>query len=331
MKTPLRYLLPLILAPLTALCGNGMYYWRTTFELNEAERAFLAEHSVSNLHIRFFDVGRDPKSPSVTRPVPVATITFKDPVPANLEIVPVVFIGNDLFKQCDMLPFADQIAARIFQMCETRDIENVREIQIDCDWTGSTQDKFFAFMKRLRPILAKHGVKLSATIRLHQLRLPPPPADKGVLMVYNTGGVRNPEEENSILRESHVKPYAKNASSYKLPLDIAYPAFSWAAWFCREGHFMGLLRGVERDNPNIEPTSTESVFRVKTQFDAENRTIQRDSVLRFEEAEFAEIKKAKVLLDDAVKPESVIIYHLDSAKLSKFTSDEIKSIFKPGK
>ena len=314
----------LALAPFAAQGGNGVYYWRTVFAPDEAELAFLATHNITNIHVRFFDVA---KSPNATRPAPVATIEFSAPVPSGITVVPTVFIDNELFKQCDMLPFADKIAGRVLAMCETRDIAGVSEIQIDCDWTGSTQALFFAFMARMRGLLAEHGIHLSATIRLHQLRLPPPPADRGVLMCYNTGGVRNPGEENSILRASHVKPYAKNAASYALPLDIAYPAFSWAAWFCREDHFMGLLRGVQRGNPNLEPTDEPSVFRVRTTFEAEDRVIQRGAMLRFEEAEFDEIIASKHLLDAAIKPASIIIYHLDSEKLSRFAEDEIKEIY----
>lgn len=36
--------------------SNGIYYWKTVFELNDTERDFLNEHQVKRLYVRFFDV-----------------------------------------------------------------------------------------------------------------------------------------------------------------------------------------------------------------------------------------------------------------------------------
>ena len=36
--------------------ANGIYYWKTIFDLNETERNFLKEHHVKRLYLRFFDV-----------------------------------------------------------------------------------------------------------------------------------------------------------------------------------------------------------------------------------------------------------------------------------
>ena len=54
-------------------------------------------------------------------------------------------------------------------------------------------------LNKVKKLLSKEKVSLSVTVRLHQLRTTPPPADRGVLMVYNTGSIMNPHTENSIL------------------------------------------------------------------------------------------------------------------------------------
>ena len=75
-------------------------------------------------------------------------------------------------------------------MNEANDIENVKEIQIDCDWTASTQEAYFEFLHYLKEKAKDKQIQLSATIRLHQLSMTPPPVDRGILMMYNTGDVK---------------------------------------------------------------------------------------------------------------------------------------------
>lgn len=117
-------------------------------------------------------------------------------------------------------------------MCETHHIENIKEIQIDCDWTKSTRNSYFAFMEELHKLTQEHNMKLSSTIRLHQLSQVPPKADKGVLMVYNTGDFRDRNEEKPILDVDVVLKYADYLSDYNLPLATALPVF--LGIFCSE-------------------------------------------------------------------------------------------------
>ena len=54
-----------------------------------------------------------------------------------------------------------------------------------------------------------------------------PPADYGVLMIYNTGDPRKFAERNPILDFRDVQPYLRHLDSYTLPLVAAYPVFLW--------------------------------------------------------------------------------------------------------
>ena len=36
--------------------GNAIYHWKTVFNLNEDEIAFLSSHSIRKMYVRFFDV-----------------------------------------------------------------------------------------------------------------------------------------------------------------------------------------------------------------------------------------------------------------------------------
>ena len=74
---------------------RGMYYWRTSLNLSKGERAFLQQHHVGRLYVRYFDVVCDDAGHSQ----PNATLSFDDSLPAGLEIVPTVYILNDCIAE----------------------------------------------------------------------------------------------------------------------------------------------------------------------------------------------------------------------------------------
>ena len=199
---------------------------------------------------------------------------------------------------------ADKIASRILQMNETHDIPNVREIQIDCDWTRRTEKHFFSFMQSLREKLKAKGISLSSTIRLHQLASTPPPADRGVLMMYNTGDFTDINCEKPILDTEVAVPYLKNLSSYPLPLSAAYPLYSWKILF-RQKKFVGIM--YSDDEYPILPTDSIIIRSV---------TIE-------------EILKAKACLQKH-RPDinsEIILYELNNKNITKFKDHEYKEIF----
>ncbi|SHF15064.1 hypothetical protein [Dysgonomonas macrotermitis] len=303
---------------------NSVYYWKTTFSLTDEDRNFLTGNRIGRIYIRYFDVYQDPDN--YRSPIPEATIRFKDTVPAGLEVVPTVFIDNELFKMFDMNDYAGRLVNRIRIMSETNDIPNISEVQIDCDWTATTEGVYFRFLRKVDTLLLKDGIRLSATIRLHQLNMEVPPVHRGVLMCYNTGAVRHPGESNSILRVQDVKPYASRVEGYKLPMDIAYPAFSWAVLF-REGKFQSLLRTADRNNPNLKLKGNH-VYRVEKGFYVDGAYLAPGDEIRFEDSHFEDIIGVKKLLEHQLSGYSVIMYHLDSRNLSKYTQDEIDRIYR---
>lgn len=231
----------LVAAILASCCGpkdfkspqRGVYYWKTT--TTKIAKEPLQRNEISTMYMRFFDVVVK-EDGSIT---PNATLQFTDSLPNCVDIVPVVFIVNDVMRgEISKLP--ELILNRIVQMGETNGLEPFREIQIDCDWTASTRESYFVFMKEMRQLCEKRGMKLSTTIRLHQLSQTPPPADRGVLMLYNTGRFNDIKDEKSILSYEVVKPYLKYLKNYQLPLSAAYPDFDYQLLF-RRGHYAGTV------------------------------------------------------------------------------------------
>jgi hypothetical protein len=303
---------------------NSIYYWKTTFKLSDEERKFLAEYQVNRLYLRYFDVYHDFDIQDRTIPVPVATLRFLDSIPAYLEVVPTIFIDNELYKNCDMTGIDSLLVNRIFKMSETNDVPNIHEIQIDCDWTKTTESDYFNFLRRIRRWLDT-TITLSATIRLHQLNMPAPPVERGVLMCYNTGGIRNSQTDNSILSANDVALYSKRIKDYALPFDVAYPTFSWAVWF-HNGQFQALFRGLTRDNENLIQKKN-NVYTVKNSFYQEGKLLAAGDEIRFENSDFEEILKSKKLVENQLSDYSIILYHLDNNNLSKYSNDEIKQIY----
>lgn len=259
---------------------RSMYYWSTVFNISNTKKAFLQQHHINRLYIRYFDVVVNNNAQST----PNATIRFEAPIPTGMEVVPTVFIVNDCMAK-DTTQLAQKILRRIQQINATNDIANVREIQIDCDWTTTTRQRFFDFMKQLRQLVHAENIQLSATIRLHQLAQSPPPADRGILMLYNTGDFTQLACHKPILDMRDVAPYLPQLNSYNLPLSTAYPIFGWRILF-REGQYVGILHAddlpiLPRDSiVNRQPTVQDVLEGVKAI--EERRREANDEIILFD-------------------------------------------------
>ena len=278
--------------------SRGMYYWSTTFQLDSTKKSFLKEHQINRLYLRYFDVVVDDNG----EPMPNATIRFRDSIPQGLEIIPTVFIVNDCMKQ-DVSGLAEKMLRRILQMNETHHVGKVHEIQIDCDWTGSTRKTFFSFMEQLRALANEKDIRLSSTIRLHQLSQIPPPADRGVLMMYNTGDFTQLSCEHPILDMRDVRPFLPALRRYKLPLSTAYPLYRWRIVF-RNGRYVGILHT-----------------------DDELPVLPGDSIV-IRQPELQEILEAKkaVSQQNAHANDEVILFDLNQTNITRFKHTDYEEI-----
>ncbi|MDE6316866.1 MAG: hypothetical protein K2L73_00520, partial [Muribaculaceae bacterium] len=178
---------------------NGVYYWKTVFAPDSAELAFIAGHDVGRIYLRMFDVTVNPDTDSSPdKTIPNASVrvdysayyTLMQDSLSTKEFVPVVYITLDALRMMegeeDVL--ARNIVSRVKSMVNYNSLPNVAELQLDCDWTVSTELSYFNLCKEVKNELKTAALpwRLSSTIRLHQLRRETPPVDCGVLMVYNT-------------------------------------------------------------------------------------------------------------------------------------------------
>lgn len=309
-----------------------MYYWRTNFQLSETESQFLLTNNIKTLYIRFFDVIAENGSVR-----PDATLLFSEPFPKGVEIIPTVFIDTHVFSQAEIPDdFAEKIISRIDSMMVKNGYDTPKEIQIDFDWTQSNREAYFKVLEEMAAKLHSANRHLSTTIRLHQLSQSPPPADYGVLMVYNVGNFSSPDESNSILSIEAVKPYLGYLESYSLPLATALPIFSWNLLF-RKDKFLLIARGL---NPNdttlFEPLGNNQYRAFKyaaipgsTGGGRLGERLYPNDIIRFEKAEYETLNSVESLIA-GVRPSAVkriILYHLDENAIKNYKSDELENLF----
>lgn len=236
---------------------NSVYYWRTEWRTDSVERAFLQQFHINKVYCRYFDVVMNKDG----EPMPNATIRFVQGQLKGIKLIPTVFITENCMHQPHK-GLAKKLVDRIVQMNETNDIKGVEEIQIDCDFTARNRKNYYDFLQQVRDEAQKHGMQLSTTIRLHQLSMPVPPVDYGVLMIYNTGDPNKFNERNPILDMRDVHPYLRYLADYELPLAAAYPTFRWIRIFegvhlehtVEADEILTVKRAMEKERPELRNT-----------------------------------------------------------------------------
>ena len=319
--------------------GNAVYYWKTTFNVDSADMAFIRRHDIKRIYLRMFDVVEAPYySETYDKTVPNATIRISDQQfqliqdsLSDIEFIPTIYITLDALRRVwdDQGALASNIVSRVSNMCQYNKLPNVSELQLDCDWTESTEEYFFNLCDSVKAYISREKLpwKLSSTIRLHQLAGNVPPVDREVLMVYNTGDYFNQDTFNSIIDPKEVEKYLDPLSDYPLPLDVAYPSYSWQLLF-RERRFVGLLNGINLSDPPLF-SRKENLYIAKKDFSHNGISIFEGDVIRKEDSDLEGILNSRKLIEQHLirHPHSSILYHLDSNNLSKYSSDEIDKIF----
>lgn len=292
----------------------SFYYWRTTFALSETEKDYLTELEVDKLYVRYFDVAL-----KNNEPIPVTSVIFQEQT-SGFEIVPVIYIKNEVFLQdTDTQDLAQKIIDYIQQINTMNNI-SINEIQFDCDWSLQSKDNFFQFIadvKKLHP-------KLSATIRLHQIKYADktgiPDVQNGVLMYYNMG-VISADDNNSIYERGIAQRYIKSLENYSLPLDIALPIFSWGVHI-RDNQVVNLIGGMRQKDMATDKFKKLSAERylVVDDFIYNGRYLAKNDVIKIEEPTTKQLKEMVKDLRKHVKntPKEIILYDLNEQNLTEY-------------
>lgn len=313
----------------------AFYYWKASLDLDSLERSYLRKDTSTLLYLRFFDVGWDQKT---AQPVPVAPLRFRGSLPERLAYVPVVFITNETLEKStsnQMAPLADHILEKIRTMSASL-ANRYGSVQLDCDWTVSTRDRYFRLLDTLRARLRTAGRGLSVTLRLHQIKYARetgvPPADRGMLMMYNMGDWKSPATENSLYDPDLAARYLSGLQNYPLPLDVAFPVLRWTIVY-RNGRFLTFLNGIAADSLRRQSFLSQlrdpNRFSVQTDTFALGCSLRQGDLLRSETCGFAALMKGRKMVLQKIPHDklTLALFHLDDALLKHYSHAQIQEIF----
>lgn len=306
--------------PQTPPTHRGVYHWKTTYNPTDWEKKWMRDHKVDKFYIKLFDVeaGDNAGEPD-WKMVPVATTVFKQKLPSDMEVIPVIYITVDAIRALDgdywsCSWYARRVVKRINDMMNEHYEGTIKEVQLDCDWTQQTERTYFMFVREIKSMLGS-GITISGTLRLHQLRevnhptrngwssTDSIPFDRSLLMCYNTGRLQDRRTKNSILDFDDVEPYLRQYTPTELPrTDVAYPVYTWGVDFDDEGNFVRLV-------------NSRQIIEEKCHN------------LRVECGEPREIRKTQRALPVLDSLHTVILYHLDSLNLSRYSYEDIEVFY----
>lgn len=319
---------------------RGFYYWKSAIHLTGAETHALEALQVKKLYIKFFDVVWDA---TARRPMPVAKIQFTGPVAAwlsahSIAIIPTVFITNECMQSIDSSEVLN-LATRVHELLtgiahRLPATLAIPEVQMDCDWTATSQRNYFAFLTSLQTLPFFQQKEVSATIRLYQCKYKQktgiPPVKKGLLMCYNMGNLKNQATRNSILEVAELEKYIGNLQEYPLPLDLALPLFDWKVLY-HDRVYKGLIQGLPDSLLQQAGIArqTGNTFSMLVDTTLQGYSFKKGDFIRQEDANFEEIMQAtRLLRSKLVTPQiTVALFHLDSLTLHKYATHELEEIF----
>lgn len=329
--TTLAILILLGCKPGTRNLEPSFYYWKSYFRPSSFEKQRLDSLQVGRLYIKFFDIAWDDLA---HKALPVVRIHIGDTAYLqNKKIVPTVFITNEVFYRLDsagIKTLASNTASLLKKYSTLYHLENIDEVQMDCDWTATTKNKYFYFLQNIRS--QKIAPVLSATIRLHQVKYATssgiPPVHKGLLMCYNMGDLQDAKARNSIIDAETFAAYQPFIRTYPLLLDIGLPLFDWYVLF-RQHKYAGLFLSIPAPALNRFKRSGPGRFEVLKDTVISGRPLKAGDILRYENSDAGAIQSVVRLLNKKLTAKSlrVVLYHCDSVILNKYSLHELESFY----
>lgn len=314
--------------------SSAFYHWKQQLSLLEKETDYLSELKCSKLYVRYFDVTWEDES---RRAVPVSIVEMDTTGLNGLEIIPVVYITNEVMialPESGIASLAENILKKIRSLSAPLPGPGLSEIQIDCDWTGTSRANYFNLLKSLKATLEKQNIRLSTTLRLHQYHAPQttgvPPVDRVMLMFYNMGEVNDYLESNSILNLDAAANYLDTPKAYPLPMDLALPIFQWGCIF-REGkliHLSNNLETTDLSDPRRFVKTAEHHFTVLKSTYLQGYFLYKADEIRLESVSYDRLMEAVGLLKKVKNTGGLTVsfYHLDTFNLTRFPAKQLEKI-----
>ena len=284
----------------------NFYHWKSTYSIKLAEKLHPS-------YIKVLDI-------SFSNTLNVRKTLFNESPTTGL--IPVIYMDNAIWSKMR----AKTMLSKVLEAFKTMPLKGYSEIQVDCDWTDSTRERYFEFLKLLKE---KSHKQISVTIRLHQVkyykRTGVPPVDHGVLMYYNMSNFKDIETKNYILDLELAKKYHYNFDTYPLSLNLALPLYSQAT-IIRFGKVVGLMEGVrEKDlNKNFKNLK-ESLYEVTKTHYFKERLLYEGDRIRVDEVSLKMLQNSVDSLKSIMaKPKEIIFYRWGNREY--YQAEKLKDI-----
>ncbi|RXQ91023.1 hypothetical protein EO244_13040 [Ancylomarina salipaludis] len=300
----------------------AFYHWKAKADFTKTYRQAIETTEANRVYMHYFDIEPLKKVnwyDDGIYPTYVLKSVAKDY--QNLDIIPVVYIANPVFKtdDLDVSKLSKKISKLIDQISQKHFNRKIKRIQIDCDWTETTRASYFELLRKL-----KNDFTIDVTIRLHQIKFKErtgvPPVGTGTLMLYNMGDLKD-KAQNSILESAIVGQYINAESTYPIKLKIALPLFSQTV-VTNKTNKIKLIKNTHRsvleNDPHfkqINPTNFEVVrdtlykgFYLAQGYHLKLEDVQQSELC----ASYELIKKSKL------NTQGIIFYHLDDHSLLNY-------------
>jgi len=314
---------------------RAFYYWKSDGSIRGDAKESLDKSGVSKLYVKYFEV--DYSETMGNYPYDKTSISQYDAEYLDsLKIVPTIYIKNEIFqfnKEKDLDKLADNIVFLIDkynkEKLQKAIIEN--EIQIDCDWTKSTKDKYFYLLRKIKELSKR---EISCTLRLYPYKYPDimgvPPVDKATLMCYNLIKPFTDKDKNSILDIPELKSYLDKKRNYPIHLDVALPVYYWTQLY-HQNQFSGLIDLSTADIASFtKPTKPmwyevtkdttwryDQYYRIGDQIKCEE--VSKETI-----HEAIAIIKKNVSLDATT---TIALFDLDYSTFNKYKDEEISGFY----
>lgn len=314
---------------------RAFYYWQSGNSLNFDTQNKLNTNKVNKVYVKFFEV--DYSEAMGNFPYDKLydygeLFEFND----GIVIVPTVFIKNEIFKynsEHDLDKLADNITFLINKRFGERfkNKSNYYEIQIDCDWTLSTKEKYFYLLKKVKEISRK---QLSCTLRLYPYKYKEkmgiPPVDKAMLMCYNLVKPLTNSSKNSILDITELKSYLNERRNYPIHLDVALPVFSWAQLY-QNNQFQKLITTSKAELKSFTKNIKLMWYEVTKDTSINwNEYYRIADQIKYEDVSPKTIQEAIEVIQKNVPLESsttIALFDLNDYTFTNYSDEEISSFY----
>ncbi|KFF06140.1 hypothetical protein [Flavobacterium reichenbachii] len=315
---------------------RAFYYWKDDSSFEEETVKAINKLEVKKIYYKFFEIDYNETMgnfPYQKNKPNEYTLKKLD----SVNLVPTVFIRNEIFQYNDeksLDKLADNIVFLIDKYrkgYDEKEFFDYSEIQIDCDWTKSTKEKYFYLLRKIKELSKK---EISCTLRLYPYKYPDimgvPPVDKATLMCYNLIKPLSQKDKNSILDIDELKSYLDKKRDYPVHLDVALPVFYWTLWY-HNNRFAGLVNFNSADISSIAKQTKPMWYEMTEDYTLEYEYyLKKGDQLKFEELNAATINEAisiikkNVELDDTT---TISLFHLDNSTFKKYNHEEVSSFY----